>query len=510
MQKQWITILLACLVIVRPASPLQAQSASEIVTKDEALAVAQNWITSIIQNKGKWGDSQTAKVETIQELERGERVLGYFCRVRPHGFIVIPLRKEMAPVKAYSDVSDLDPESDEGLANLIKGEMEDILNRIEMQPILVEPKGEETMENNSPWQDTWQQLTASPRAFKMGLESGAVTMNYQEGGIMLTSAWHQYPPYNDQCPNMSCNLSAYCSYNQNAKVGCTAIAGGQIMRYWNWPPYGGPPLGSASPYNDAYDWPNMPDEFTAPGTTVPDCDWPTLQVNAAAELVAEVGQACGMSYGCDASACSGRNMEAVYESYYRYSNVRVVERADYATAGAWFNEMKAQFNLNRPVQYRFETSSFTHGVVGDGWQEIGSPPVQQWHVNYGHGDSDTAWYTVDYWYNAGDDEYMLIDIYPAQALGSTLSGAYPQDASFPFRYFDQDAAGNSATFESGQSLQFLPGVTATCESTTGGSIRFEGSSSHNTWLFARGNRSIGIRIYNGAIKLDRYGSIKFQ
>jgi hypothetical protein len=506
MKRQLITILLVCLAIVGPASSVQAQSIPEVVSRDEALTVAQNWISLIIQNKEDWGGSQTAEVEAIQEFKRGERVLGYFCRVSPQGFIVISLRKEMVPIKAYSAVSNLDPESDEGLADLIKGGLERVLNGLEKHARSLEPDAEGILEDAYLWKDTWQQLTGDVCAFKMGLESGAVTMNYQEGEVMLTSEWHQYPPYNDQCPDMGCDRSAQCDYNENAIVGCTAIAGGQIMRHWNWPPYGGPPLGSASPYSDTYDWPNMPDEFTAP----PDCSWSTVQVDAVAELLSEVGQACGMSYTCDASACQGRNMEPVYEDYCRYADLRVVERTDYATAEDWFDEMKAQFNLNRPVQYRFETSDFTHAIVGDGWQEIGDPPVQQWHVNYGHGNSKNAWYSVDYWYDVGDDEYMLIDIYPAQALGNTLAGTYLRDVSFPFRYFDQDATGNSATFESGQNLQFLHNITVACGSTTGGSIRFEGSSSNNTWLFTRGDRSIGVRICDGAIKLNRYGSIKFQ
>jgi hypothetical protein len=513
MKKRIIIILIACLAIEGLTSPVHADPpVPEMVTMDEAWTVAQNWITLIIQKTGDWGGSQTAEAEQIQEFKRGERLLGYFCSVKPHGFIVIPLRKELAPVKAYSAVSDLDPESDEGMVDLIKGGLEGVLNGIEGQLGPVETVQtadlEQFLEIN--YRPSWQQLTGDVGTFKTELESGIVTMDYQEGEVMLTSLWHQYPPYNDQCPNMGCTHSAYCSYNQNAKVGCTAVAGGQIMRYWNWPPYGGPPNGNVSPYSDTYDWPNMPDAFTAPGDTVPPCNWPTAQVNAVAELLSEVGQACGMSYGCSASACPGQNMEDVYEDYYRYStNCRKVERQNY-TSGTWFSTMKDQFNLNRPVQYRFEVPAFSHGVVGDGWREIGTPTQQQWHVNYGHGDDGTTmWYAVDNWYQPGDDEYMLIDIYPAQALGSSLSGTYLRNSSFPYRYFDRDATGNSATFESGQNLQFLPDITVTCTSATGGSIRFEGSSSLNTRLFTRGDRSKGIRIYSGAIELNRDGSIKF-
>ena len=102
-----------------------------------------------------------------------------------------------------------------------------------------------------------------------------------------------------------------------------------------------------------------------------------------------------------------------------------------------------------------------------------------------------------------------MNIYPAQYLGSWLSGTYTKQ-SFPYRYFDRDATGSSAIFEAGQYVQFLPTITATCTSTTGGSIRFYGASVNNTRLFSRGDRTKGVRIYDGAVKLNRYGSIRFD
>jgi hypothetical protein len=95
-------------------------------------------------------------------------------------------------------------------------------------------------------------------------------------------------------------------------------------------------------------------------------------------------------------------------------------------------------------------------------------------------------------------------------LNSVISGTYPRDASFDYRYFNVDAAGTSATFEAGQNLQFLPDISVTCTSTTGGSIRFEGTSSDNTILFSNGDRTKGARIYGGTIKVNRYGGIRFN
>ncbi len=59
--------------------------------------------------------------------------------------------------------------------------------------------------------------------------------------------------------------------------------------------------------------------------------------------------------------------------------------------------MKAQFNLNRPVQYRCLTEWGGHSILSDGWREVGSDPViMQYHMNYGFDETSwNAWYTVD-------------------------------------------------------------------------------------------------------------------
>jgi len=271
------------------------------------------------------------------------------------------------------------------------------------------------------------------------------------------------------------------------------------MRYWNWPPYG-----VDAPYNDHYDWANMLDHVTTRST--PD------QISAVAELCHEVGIAEDMNYGCDSSFTQHYEVDDALEDHFRYStNCDWKDRDDYS-AVEWFNRMKVQLNVNRPLQYRVDN----HQIVADGWQEIGSPVIRQYHMNYGWGktgtfpDGNNTWYTLNALHQ-GDyyKEKMLESIYPAQALYGSLSGTYTRK-SFPYRYFDRDATGDSATFKAGQNLQFLPDITVTCTSATGGSIRFEGSSSQNTRLFTRGDRTKGIRIYDGSVKLNRYGSVQFE
>jgi hypothetical protein len=142
--------------------------------------------------------------------------------------------------------------------------------------------------------------------------------------------------------------------------------------------------------------------------------------------------------------------------------------------------------------------------VADGWQEIGT--LCHIHVNYGWGNWATDWYAVDSLYDSNvDEEYAMIGIHPWRSLGPSFSGIYTL-GTFPYRYFDEDATGDNASFAAGHYLQFLPGVTVTCNNNT---IAFNSTSSASTHLFINGDTTNGIHLHNGALILRKDGSISF-
>jgi len=487
-------ILAVSLVVFSSTIPVQA----EIVTLEEALIVANNWIHMIILEKGGWGDAKDVYVEYIHLLQSGERTIGYFCNVQPVGYIVISLRRELAPVKAYSASSNLDPLSEEGLADLIKGRMERILVTIEQQVGPIRAAGTDEVSNilEIDYRNVWTELEGDISTVDWNIDSkqGDIGVaNYQEGDILLTTNWHQGDPFNQDCPVPP--ESDDCM-GTRCLVGCVATAGAQIMRYWYWPPYGE----GSPPYNDTYDWLNMPDTVIVTS--------PVEMRNAVAELSHEIGIAVGMNYcGDDDDGCqSGANttdMEGVFEDHYRYSDLcSQRDRMSYS-AVEWFNLMKVDLNENRPVQYRI----LGHSIVGDGWQEIqiGEGLIREYHMNYGwSGTQYDTWFALDALYQVGggilNDEYMLVNILPITSVLHTIAGTYPTDLSFNYRYFDQDATGSSATFSQGQNLQFMPNIVVSST----GIIKFGG----NSRFFTRGDTSIGIRTDSGGISLYSGGQMK--
>ncbi|MBC8489703.1 MAG: C10 family peptidase [Bacteroidetes bacterium] len=465
---------------------IRSPGIAQMADINETSTVADNWIKLIIAETGSWGIHNTATPEPMVEFKRNERLLGYLYPVNPSGYILISLRKELAPVKAYSATGSLNPLSDEGMADLLKVCLERILDTIEQKLGTIEMVNttdlEKMVEIN--YKPAWSNLLKSNPVIKTKNKEKSKD-NYEEGDILLSSDWHQSPPYNDDCPWMDCPNS-----NGRAIVGCVATAGAQIMHYWNWPPYG-----SGAGYSDTYDWPNMPDAATTSS--------PQAEIDALAELNHEVGVAVGMSYGCSSSGAYTYNMVGVFENNYRYSTSCVVRNRPSYSAATWFAMMQTQFNQNRPVQYRIPG----HSIVGDGWQIIGSS-LKMYHMNYGWmGTGDDVWYILDALQGGNpSEEYMLEDIVPVQAMDNWVTGTY-YTPSFPYRYFDKDALGSDANFGSGHFLQFLPEIILSGISPTL-PVRFNGSPSYNTRLFTAGDVSTGIRIYNGAIEMTNFGSIK--
>ena len=494
MRRSIISMLIACLAIAGPfaLSPVGALDPLERVTVNEAMTVAENWVFLMTDLRGSWGKDLVARAVDCEEIRVEGRLLGYYCPVMPVGYVVVSPSKLLTPVMLFSDCGYLDMSSDEGMAEFVKDIMGRAVDALERQAESASADPSQEPKVRSP-HGAWEQLMTTSRG-------SLCRANYSSGGVLIDSAWDQGPPYNDQIPPPPAGDDCTAL---RCLVGCVATAGAQIMRYWNWPPFG-----VGSPYSNAYDWPNMPDVLDASSTPA--------QVNAVAELCREVGIAVDMDYcgdntdGCQSWSDHPQMRTAFIEDFryhsdanniYRYSNGNENYDSD-----EWFDLMKAQFNLNRPVQYGIST----HSLIADGWCEVtcpndgdGNPLLRGIHINNGHGPNSIAWWSVDAIPDEDDDGEFLRDIYPAQSLGSLLSSNYMKQP-FNYRYFDQDATG-SATFFAGQFLQFLPGITVTSNYW----IRFLGSPTDNTILFTRGDATRGIRIYDGAIRLNNGGSITF-
>ncbi len=516
------TILLVISLLVKT-------SHGELARIGDVQQVTENWLRIIVQEKRHWAGSTSPKVTQIEELKRGGRILGYYVQVEPLGFMIVSRYKELAPIKVYSDMGSFDPDLETGLSGFIKDSLARVLDSLEAKlgsarAAVSEDIGDALQIN---YRKAWTELGA--RSGTDGrISLGEIpASNYRGGQVLLATEWDQVPPYNNQCPSMGCDRPP-CYFNQNAMVGCVPLAGAQVMRFWNWPPYG-----EGSPYNVLFDWPNMPDTLTLGQFPPYTCNPPQVQVDAVAQLCALVGQASisvhADGYGCEETGAFlydpvARSLLDAFEDDFRYDDEGVGrDRDDYGGPEVWFNRIKFQLNQNRPIPYAIRGANLSHAIVVDGWQEIGATPLRQYHINWGHGEEaehedrswKNFWYTVDAIYGSDfTEEEMLENIVPENAVGPSMAGVYSALA-FPYRYFDQDTSGSNALFGSGQMLQTLEGVRITGTDTAGYYVRFIGSSTSPTRIYTGGDPSKGIGIRgtasrNGAIRLANNGGISLS
>jgi len=453
---------------------------SQTVNRSDLQNIADNWIKIINTEKAPWIETGTATTGPIEELLDAGKLIGYYCNVKPSGFMVFSLRRELAPVKAWSETGTFDPEDAYGIEEVIKTCMRRLVDTIESNLGPIETIAADDLENmvEIDYTQAWSAIeTYSPGAFKM--KEGA-TDNYLPGDVLLGSNWHQFPPYNNNCPDQGCTITS----NGRAFVGCVATAAAQIMYYWCWPP------------ND-FDWVNMGYDVTTSS--------PPEQQAAVAQLCANIGQAVDMQYGCDGSHAYHTDMADAYVNNYSYSsNITIKYRSNF-TAYGWYDLIKFNLDRNRPAQYGIPD----HSIVCDGYWETSDPPTKTYHMNYGWvGTAEDTWYTLDALLGGNpDEENMIHRTYPAPSMGYSLSGTYYP--SPVYKYFDMDAAGSNAVFMGGHKLQTLPWIKIIGAGTSS-YLKFYGSTGAPTKLYTRGDQSKGIDIQNGCIRLKNNGTIRLE
>jgi hypothetical protein len=510
---------------------------------DDAETIAENWISVIIHLKGTWGGAPEAEICGVEPLTLDGRLLGYIAHISPRGHIVVSLLEGLAPVKAYSATSSLNPDLEEGLPDLLKRRMSRVLDEVEKKLGPVEEVTAEALQravvSDLSWD--WEVLSRDPEILRHQLASDEVPLAYTPGQILLTSNWHQMDPYNRLCPEGHNGCT-----EDHCAVGCVALAAGQIMDYWQWPPY--------TPTHDyRYDWPNIPDTLWA---TSPD-----EQIHATALLLSEIGGRVGMDYckGGDSPCASGVPTEDMASHYadFDYFPLVAIQRREDLDNDEWWNAIKAQIDNEQPAQYRITVPLVAiqrredldndewrnaikaqidneqpaqyqiagHSTVLDGYQVMFNQ--RMYHMNYGWaggcplpccgGTPNTnTWYEVDQMTCSANhtDEYMIVNIFPVSRIRGQLSGRYdPPLAWPPYTYLsDGSITADGADFWGGQYLQFQKApVVLTCPESAAGPLRFYGNPENpglkSLYAYNRGDHTRGFRVDDGAIAVYQGGSI---
>lgn len=393
---------------------LSSFSFAELATDIEMQQVCRNWLVQTVVQRGSWNKSATPEIIESDDI-RGDNgvVLAKYYTIDPGGFVLIPALKEMRPVKAYSEIYTLNEFQEEGFLKMIS----DVLHaRFELYERLFgsldsRQSGDARVFGEGQ-RSLWDMYTLPTEEF---LAVRAAEKDYiEEAGPLLTSSWHQHEPYNNLCP---------MGDGDRTVVGCVATATSQILNYWQWPSqgrgthsfywYGDRSCGSngfgdvlSADYSNPYDW----------GSMVDSCDDGCQPSDSAAlaELCYEVGIAYEMDYGVCGSSATTSDALTVMPTFFNYSRDITRKYRSPHTLVGWYYTMKAEIDDNRVALYRIKN----HAIVVDGYRA--DMTNYEYHMNYGWGNSFSAWYILDSLFCAAypdsicpaDEEYVITNIYP--------------------------------------------------------------------------------------------------
>jgi len=401
--------------------PAQAEQA----TVSEMEQVCVNWLDHVVRQQGAWGGSVSPSIAAATPILVDGLLLGYAYDIAPQGHVVVPVMMEMPPVKAYSDLYDLNMEDADGPAELIR---EVLASRAQLfiaaygSLDAAQPERADALFGNA-HRRLWDIYTQPAEQCRSELTRSGLDQRTQVGPL-LSTAWHQNSPYNLYAPEGD---------GGQCVVGCVATAIAQVVRFWNWPPLGegsssyywdgdqscGGNVGGgtlSASYMDPYDWDNMPNQ-AYPGS-------PEEVRLAVAELCYEIGIMVEMDYGRCGSGAYTQVVQTILPAYMRYADQILDQRRVQHTPESWFAEVVDEINLGRPMVYRISG----HAIVCDGWRDTGG--VNQYHMNYGWGGSYNTWFAIDDLYISEDpmQEVMYKRIEPdyrVHVLQADGTGDFP-------------------------------------------------------------------------------------
>ncbi len=200
----------------------------------------------------------------------------------------------------------------------------------------------------------------------------------QDGKVLETAQWGQGDPFNKECP---------LDGGKRTAAGCVPVAISTIMYYHQWPDAG---VGYTEQYktdtkkitvpardlSKPYSWKNMLPKYK-------DVSHTTIQEDAVARLVADVGAAVQANYRSDGTGAVTSTNEMF--KFFKYDpGMTYIARKDYFVE-QFDSMLKKEIDAERPILYSGKSDEGGgHAFVMDGYDNAGN-----FHINWGwNGDSN--------------------------------------------------------------------------------------------------------------------------
>lgn len=245
---------------------------------------------------------------------------------------------------------------------------------------------------------------------------------------LLKTCWAQEKPYNMRCPKVGNN---YC------KVGCTAVALAQVIRYWEYPQtapameaYTSPKTGvtaSALP-GCTFDWAHMRDTYEGLSNSYIENNLPEYEIDAIGNLMRYVGQAEKVHYNTDQTGTENMGILGAIQLFGFDPGARLVKKCDspddedelqagayteeeYYNYEQWGQIIQAELRAGRPLVYcAYDMTSDSTGINGHAFNVDGyNADDDTYHVNFGMKSEKNGYFALDA-FDAGS--MVVYDFWP--------------------------------------------------------------------------------------------------
>ena len=245
---------------------------------------------------------------------------------------------------------------------------------------------------------------------------------------MLQTNWAQDKPYNMRCPKVGRD---YC------KVGCTAVALAQVIRFWEYP--------SSAPAMEAYtspktnvtasalpgctfDWANMRNTYEGLSNSYIENNLPEYEIDAIGNLMRYVGQAEKVDYNVDQTGTENMGILGAIQLFGFDAGAHIVKKCDspdseeelhagdfteeeYYNYEQWGQIIQAELRAGRPLVYcAYDMTSDSTGINGHAFNVDGyDADNDTYHVNFGMISDKNGYFALDA-FDAGS--MVVYDFWP--------------------------------------------------------------------------------------------------
>lgn len=195
---------------------------------------------------------------------------------------------------------------------------------------------------------------------------------------LISSKWSQNEPYNIFCPEMA------NEYGNHALAGSSAVAMGQVMRYWGYPQTGQGSHGGIDFGNAAYNWNDMPNEISIHSDSA--------AIASVATLLWHCGVSLDVEYDAEFFNPAIGTIVCALTTYFKYSPEMELEFKNDYTDEEWISKLKANLDLGRPLIVSGSSNDETntaHIFICDGYDAN-----DLLHLNWGWGGNLDGYYRL--------------------------------------------------------------------------------------------------------------------